>query len=453
MNLVLGAIIAILITICVENLRRPKLQLLIEDPPLNVSYPPGRPAKDVRYLRLKLFNRPLARWMLRAAALQCRGMITFHHLDGQNIFGRTMAVRWSSSPQPVDRHHLAVALTLPAGGFARKGLETNSRHKLLGDSLEALAFAMFAFHSLPTSVVDSGNIADFMASMCSNTQHAALFDHLGLQPVVCHEPNVQLTMQGKADVVKAIVAAVYLSTRDFSRFFDWMTRNLVVWRQHDVARFAKNPLAAKRQQNPKNVLQELLQGQGSYRAEYVNKKSGPEHKQTFSTTLFLVDGNDRQRIGSGVGGSLRESERGAATQALERIIPHGVAGTLTPLATRFWKSYVERLLSNNRGTIIAGCGIEQFRSFDSFVGFVELKAFSTSLPDLSPYLQTREFTRLLLKSIGTLVFASPKQILALARRGIGLDPTGEICARWNERESTWRKSGSCQSRGTNQSRS
>jgi hypothetical protein len=33
------------------------------------------------------------------------------------------------------------------------------------------------------------------------------------------------------------------------------------------------------------------------------------------------------------------------------------------------------------------------------------------------------------------------------------DVTGEICTKWNERESTWRKSGSCQSRGTNQSRS
>jgi hypothetical protein len=39
--------------------------------------------------------------MLRAPALQCRGLITFHHLDGQDIFGRAMAVRWSSSPQPV----------------------------------------------------------------------------------------------------------------------------------------------------------------------------------------------------------------------------------------------------------------------------------------------------------------------------------------------------------------
>ena len=34
-----------------------------------------------------------------------------------------------------------------------------------------------------------------------------------------------------------------------------------------------------------------------------------------------------------------------------------------------------------------------------------------------------------------------------------LDLTGKICTRWNERESTWRKSGSCQLRGTSQSRS
>jgi hypothetical protein len=31
--------------------------------------------------------------------------------------------------------------------------------------------------------------------------------------------------------------------------------------------------------------------------------------------------------------------------------------------------------------------------------------------------------------------------------------TGDFCTRWNERESTWRKSWPCRSRGTNQSRS
>jgi hypothetical protein len=39
--------------------------------------------------------------MQRAAALQCRGEITFHHLDGQDIFGRGMPTRWANSPQPI----------------------------------------------------------------------------------------------------------------------------------------------------------------------------------------------------------------------------------------------------------------------------------------------------------------------------------------------------------------
>jgi DNA-binding winged helix-turn-helix (wHTH) protein len=33
------------------------------------------------------------------------------------------------------------------------------------------------------------------------------------------------------------------------------------------------------------------------------------------------------------------------------------------------------------------------------------------------------------------------------------DLTGDFCTRWNERESTWRKSWSCQCRGTSQSKS
>ena len=41
----------------------------------------------------------------------------------------------------------------------------------------------------------------------------------------------------------------------------------------------------------------------------------------------------------------------------------------------------------------------------------------------------------------------------LVKQASEVDVTGEICTKWNERESTWRKSGSCQSRGTNQSRS
>jgi len=98
----LGGIVAIIATICIENLRRPNLQFRIALPH-DREYR-GRPARQARFLGLELVNKPLpcwARWMSRNAAVQAHGIITFHHLDGQNIFGRAMNIRWSGSPEPI----------------------------------------------------------------------------------------------------------------------------------------------------------------------------------------------------------------------------------------------------------------------------------------------------------------------------------------------------------------
>ena len=103
LSVIIGAIIAVLVAISVEYLRRPSLTLFVETPPYDGQYA-DRPATNVRFVRVKLFNQPLnswARWMLRGPALQCRGAISFHHLDGQNVFGRVMDARWSGSPEPV----------------------------------------------------------------------------------------------------------------------------------------------------------------------------------------------------------------------------------------------------------------------------------------------------------------------------------------------------------------
>jgi len=106
----IGAIVAILITICIENLRKPKLQFRIALPH-DRGYQ-GRPARQARFLGLDLVNKPLpwwARWMSRNAAIQAHGIITFHRLDGQNIFGRAMNIRWSGSPEPI-------AMSVEVGG-------------------------------------------------------------------------------------------------------------------------------------------------------------------------------------------------------------------------------------------------------------------------------------------------------------------------------------------------
>lgn len=103
LSIFFGGLITILTAIGVENLRRPKLSLSIEDRPLDVPAQHGK--GKCRNLRIKLRNATLplaARWMQRAAATQCRGEISFHYLnDGQDIFGHSMAVRWVSSPEPI----------------------------------------------------------------------------------------------------------------------------------------------------------------------------------------------------------------------------------------------------------------------------------------------------------------------------------------------------------------
>lgn len=317
--------------------------------------------------------------------------------------------------EAINKYHLAVALTLPAS--TRRNVETNVRHKLLGDALETLAFVLFVFQSVPMRIFGSSNIAHFIAAICSNRQHAPLFDRLGLEPVVCHEPEVRLSEQAKSEVIKAIAAAVYLSTRDFSRLFSWLTATLGSWCQDTVTRIAENPLAVK---EPKSFLQELLQAQETYKAEYEDQKSGPEHKQVFSTTLLLVGDGRRARLGNASGNTLKEAQQLAATQTIDRIVPRGLGENLPAIATRFWKSYFDGLLSGKPGVIVGACGVEQFRTINSFTGFAGLKAFSLAIPDLAPYLQNPEFIDLLLRSIGRLAFTSPNHVISLARRGIGL---------------------------------
>jgi hypothetical protein len=100
-GVVLGAIIAVLIAITIEVLKKPKLDFAII-PSVDMVFN-DQPANSMRVIRLKLVNRPLpkwARWMSRNPALQCHGNITFHYIEGQNVFGRTMIIRWAAAPEP-----------------------------------------------------------------------------------------------------------------------------------------------------------------------------------------------------------------------------------------------------------------------------------------------------------------------------------------------------------------
>jgi hypothetical protein len=100
-DVVLGAVLAIGFAFLVECFRRPRLTMSIEVPPLEQQLPNVGIARHVRVI---VSGKPLPkgmRWMMRGPASQFRAVITFHHLDGQNVFGRAMPVRWSDTDQPV----------------------------------------------------------------------------------------------------------------------------------------------------------------------------------------------------------------------------------------------------------------------------------------------------------------------------------------------------------------
>jgi hypothetical protein len=108
LGVVFGAFVSIAASvgtvIWVEFLRRPSLYLERAEPN-EAEYQPPMPATHVRSLRVRLHNRKLPRWAdwwtVREPALQCRARITFHFLEDENDrFGRTMAGRWTNTPQP-----------------------------------------------------------------------------------------------------------------------------------------------------------------------------------------------------------------------------------------------------------------------------------------------------------------------------------------------------------------
>ena len=102
-GIVAGAVITILLTIALEMLRRPKLRLCIAEIE-EADYPQDRPAKRGRALLANLVNEQLpwfARWMSRSPALQCRGTVTFHNIDGESFFASEMPLRFARSPQPL----------------------------------------------------------------------------------------------------------------------------------------------------------------------------------------------------------------------------------------------------------------------------------------------------------------------------------------------------------------
>jgi hypothetical protein len=100
----LGALLSLCVSIIIESQRKPKLSIKIEEPPTDVDYS-NRPANKARFLRVRLSNRAMPRflrWLGRNAAIHCHGEIQFYHQNnGAPVFSKPMPIRWASSDEPL----------------------------------------------------------------------------------------------------------------------------------------------------------------------------------------------------------------------------------------------------------------------------------------------------------------------------------------------------------------
>ena len=97
-------ILSIVIVLALESFKKPKLEFSIGDfGEIKPDDPLGRtPSK---WTHVFVYNKPMPKilsWVWdRSPALGCTGWITFHDLDGQDLFGRKMTIRWANNPEPI----------------------------------------------------------------------------------------------------------------------------------------------------------------------------------------------------------------------------------------------------------------------------------------------------------------------------------------------------------------
>jgi len=105
-EVLIGALLSLFVSILIENQRSPKLSLEIETPDPNNNLKEGMPAKIIKVLRVKLLNRKVkpffSSWLKREAAIHCTATIQMLRFKDYSPFFETpIHARWTRSAEPL----------------------------------------------------------------------------------------------------------------------------------------------------------------------------------------------------------------------------------------------------------------------------------------------------------------------------------------------------------------
>jgi ribonuclease-3 len=173
--------------------------------------------------------------------------------------------------------------------------DSNGRLEFLGDSVLNSRVAEMVFHSYPELL--EGDLTRIRAHLVRKSYLATVGREEGLEDDI--ESSV-INDSVIADTVEAIIGAAYLIDKD------------LVYKTVDQI-FNPAEVDTDELRDWKTLLQETLQAEGLRPTYRVKAKQGPPHRPHFISAV-AVDGRE---VGSGEGGSIKESEQSAARAALE----------------------------------------------------------------------------------------------------------------------------------------
>lgn len=207
-----------------------------------------------------------------------------------------------------DRTLLLHALTHPSAISDHEQARFYERLEFLGDSLIGMLVAEEVFGRFPK--MPEGGMTRVKISVVNGVVMSKVACELGLaEALVLGDSEIGTGRRGLASALEnafeALTAALYLDAGlDATRA--WVLRTL-------------GPLitaeAADVPENPKSLLQEIVQAQGGVPAYHVTGQSGPPHDRRF-TSAVEVGG---EVLGEGCGRTKKEAEAAAASAALERL--------------------------------------------------------------------------------------------------------------------------------------
>ncbi|QIN78947.1 ribonuclease III [Rubrobacter marinus] len=173
--------------------------------------------------------------------------------------------------------------------------DSNGRLEFLGDSVLNSRVAEMVFHSYPELL--EGDLTRIRAHLVRKSFLATVGRSEGLEDDI--ESSV-INDSVIADTVEAIIGAAYLIDKE------------LVYKTVDEI-FNPSEVDTDELRDWKTLLQETLQAEGLRPTYRVKAKQGPPHRPHFISAV-AVDGRE---VGSGEGGSIKESEQSAARAALE----------------------------------------------------------------------------------------------------------------------------------------